>query len=1309
MEAFFTFLIITLFVLWLVQRNAIDRNVRECRELEAKLSAWSAWGYNAQRQSDALRNELTSVTQRLIAVEARLAQSPVVAPAASVIPPAHTESKEPPGVVAPSFEIAATPAPDVIASAPDVIASAPDVIASAPDVIVSAPAALNPDVVAPTQTTIDSQEIEIGPNDSAEPIAPSERAPDVAPHQDVAAYQGLTPQQDTASQQDEAPRYDATPPPSTERQDSKGFRPPKVNWESLIGVRLFSWIAGISLLLGAVFFLRYSAESGWLNPPVRMAMGLLTGILLLVACEWKGQHYRVTANAMDAAGIGTLFATSFAAYAVWHLVPAAVAMGLLVLVTCVAVLLSLRRDSLFIALLGLVGGFSTPVLLSTGENHPFGLFGYLLLLNVGLAVVGYRKGWAILTGLSLALTTLYQWGWFAKFVFDDAQELPIAVGVFLLFPIVWFVFARYFGKKCPTVVPSWLSQVLTYTNAFPLLLALVMAWVPAFSERYLLLFSYLFALNAALLCLDYFRPKDQLGLIASLSTGLVWLTWTSLHYTSDCWPHINAILGGFVVLFLARVWVGTRLKGFASSARFTAPVLLGVVTLFLLEEPLNANPLIAFGTLLTLFAGVAATAIYSNEGRLYYVAAPFVILAEGVWSSKYLDESRLNAGLLVYLLSALLCIGIPVLSRRLARPLEPNTLSIFVPVLSLLVLVFLAIGNVAAHSLWVLGVLLLVLNVGCFIEAKASRRHPFAFFGIALSWLVVVLWWQNALQQKDLVLALVVVLTLLLLEVSGLIWLLRSKNEESSGSPFEQSPLLGLVGHLFLLFVASQPNLGSPPWPLFAIAFLLDLGLIAATLYLRRALFAMASFAVTLLVFGVWAIVQTIHLSPLFASEVALIAAALVIALSEVLPLISSRRKLAPNSIRLGANINLLLGFGLLVTLALLEDSPRMVGLTLAQVILLGLLMRSARTSGRHGWVLGGWLGTVIFASAWATTHHHASVYEQLLTLVAVPYVLFNLYPFYCTFRAKLQRLPFVAAVAGSISFFALGYLALRESPLQGYLGALPLLESFVAAGLLVYVLRVTQASPPGDVGLVALIAAVALGFATTAIPLQLKNEWLTVAWALETTALAWLYRRLRHPGLLGASLALAVAVTLRLSVNPEVFIYHTRSQTPLLNFYLYAYGVSAIALFGASKFLGAPSVTQFPWLRKSGVVQSGFATLLLFILLNIEIADYYSVGEKIVFRFSSTLAQDLTYTLGWALFAIGMLIAGIVSKGSGVRIASLVLLTLTIAKCFLHDLWRLGGLYRVGSFVGLALCLSLVAIILQRFVLRPQNDRANP
>ena len=76
-------------------------------------------------------------------------------------------------------------------------------------------------------------------------------------------------------------------------------------------------------MLAAVFFLRYSVDQGWLQPPVRVAIGVLVGVGLLVLCELKAaRRYPATANALDAAAIAILFATFFAAHALWHLIPA---------------------------------------------------------------------------------------------------------------------------------------------------------------------------------------------------------------------------------------------------------------------------------------------------------------------------------------------------------------------------------------------------------------------------------------------------------------------------------------------------------------------------------------------------------------------------------------------------------------------------------------------------------------------------------------------------------------------------------------------------------------------------------------------------------------------------------------------------------------------------------------------------------------------------------------------------------------------------------------------------------------------------
>jgi uncharacterized membrane protein len=171
------------------------------------------------------------------------------------------------------------------------------------------------------------------------------------------------------------------------------------------------------------------------------------------------------------------------------------------------------------------------------------------------------------------------------------------------------------------------------------------------------------------------------------------------------------------------------------------------------------------------------------------------------------------------------------------------------------------------------------------------------------------------------------------------------------------------------------------------------------------------------------------------------------------------------------------------------------------------------------------------------------------------------------------------------------------------------------------------------------------------------------------------------------------------------VLSYYPRQGPPIVNWYLYTYLASSAAFFLAARFLRETDDRLAPGTVRVSTLLPAAATVLLFLVLNIEIADAFSSGPRIAFNVSAGLPQDLTYTLGWALFAIGLLVAGIARKSRAARIASLALLVVTVFKCFFHDLWRLGGLYRIGSFVGLAVCLALVALALQKFVLAPRSE----
>jgi uncharacterized membrane protein len=297
---------------------------------------------------------------------------------------------------------------------------------------------------------------------------------------------------------------------------------------------------------------------------------------------------------------------------------------------------------------------------------------------------------------------------------------------------------------------------------------------------------------------------------------------------------------------------------------------------------------------------------------------------------------------------------------------------------------------------------------------------------------------------------------------------------------------------------------------------------------------------------------------------------------------------------------------------------------------------------------------------------------------------------------------PHLGAVLASASFFHVGRQVFLAAGYEDVIGALPAIQAALLGVVLSGLLRI---EPPDGrtIGRLALVAGAVLAFVTVAIPLQFDKQWITLGWALEGAALAWLYRRIPHRGLFWWALGLLAAVFVRLAVNPEVLVYHARSAVPILNWYLYTYVTCAAAMLGAGWMFADTDDMVAPPLRASQIAPAA-GTILLFLLLNIEIADFFATGDRIRFNLSAGLAQNLTYTLGWAVFAVGLLAAGIALRSHAARLAAIVLLTVASLKGFLSDVGRLPGLYRVMSLVGLAICLSLVAVVLQRFVMAPRK-----
>lgn len=390
----------------------------------------------------------------------------------------------------------------------------------------------------------------------------------------------------------------------------------------------------------------------------------------------------------------------------------------------------------------------------------------------------------------------------------------------------------------------------------------------------------------------------------------------------------------------------------------------------------------------------------------------------------------------------------------------------------------------------------------------------------------------------------------------------------------------------------------------------------------------------------------------------------------------------------------------MLLTLVLLRlpmTNPAPVfGLAAALVIIMLALVRWSAVDALAGVAL---FSILMLEHAWHFTRFQADAAGLALTWYGGFGLLFLIFPF--VFQKRFENriaLWSVSALALPLQFFLIYRVVTTAWPEFAYKGLVPAVLAIPCLAALFWLVRSVPVASPSRNSVLALFGGASLFFITFIFPIQLERQWLTIGWTVEGVALLALFHAVPHPGLRNVGVALLATGFVRLALNPWVITEYGRTETPVWNWYLYTYGiVSAAMMFGAR--LLAPPCNRISEINVPPVFYA-MGTILAFLLLNIQIADAFSApGAQLTFNFSGSFAQDMAYSLGWAMFAFILLAVGFKLRNAPTRYAGMGLLLFTLLKLFLHDLWRLGGLYRIGSLIGLAVVLILVSFIYQRFL----------
>ncbi len=492
----------------------------------------------------------------------------------------------------------------------------------------------------------------------------------------------------------EPPRLRPEPPlaPPVERTVEPPPAGPAINWEQFMGAKLFAWLGGLALFLAVAFFVKYSFEHDLIPPQVRVALGFMVGAGLVVGgLKVSLEKYRITAQTLVASGIVSLYAVTFSCNSIYHFAffgPGSTFL-LMTLITAAAFVLAVRLNAQVVALLGILGGFLTPVLINTGHDNPAGLFGYLAILVVGLVAVALHRGWLYLVPLGAAGTVLMMVGWANRFYLPEKTETAMVVCLGFC--------ALFLGAAEAARRLSRDTLLLSRTAIALPAVAFGFAWfflgAPGVAAQTGLFFTFVLLTSLFVFVLAWREYLGGLILGAAGVSALIMARWAASTFAAGQAPVIVSVCLAFSAIYFLVYLAARRLERAAVPVLWAAvemPVVALVFACFLASQAwMGGRPALLF-TLIFVSDGLLLALAWLDERlpNLHWAAglATFALLA--IWTDLHLTDALLPWALAASLLFAALHAAFPLLLERHRPASAPSWWNQLFPPLALLLMLF---------------------------------------------------------------------------------------------------------------------------------------------------------------------------------------------------------------------------------------------------------------------------------------------------------------------------------------------------------------------------------------------------------------------------------------------------------------------------------------------------------------------------------------------------------------------------------------------------------------------------------------------
>ncbi|HEY1267034.1 MAG TPA: DUF2339 domain-containing protein [Candidatus Binatia bacterium] len=209
-------------------------------------------------------------------------------------------------------------------------------------------------------------------------------------------------------------------------------------FEIIAGTKWLNWAGIVLVTIGVLFFLKFAYDNQWIGPRGRIAIGAMLGATMLLLGErFRRREYPILFQSLTAGGLAAFYGCVFFSFQVYQLMGQRISFLMLILITALALAMALIHNARLICLFAQLGGFLSPILISTGENRPVELFIFVIILNFATMGSAYFRNWRDVNVVAFVGMWLLYGGWASRYY--DSSQIEVALVFSFLFYLIFLV------------------------------------------------------------------------------------------------------------------------------------------------------------------------------------------------------------------------------------------------------------------------------------------------------------------------------------------------------------------------------------------------------------------------------------------------------------------------------------------------------------------------------------------------------------------------------------------------------------------------------------------------------------------------------------------------------------------------------------------------------------------------------------------------------------------------------------------------------------------------------------------------------